>query len=181
MPEILLYANGVMMLEIERKFLLSKKQFDALQYQSSAILEETYYITQGYLVSEKDLTVRIRIDRRIGNKARPPVAILCIKKPVDGSHLVREEMEYEIPLKSAYGALDPLDRIYKTRYRFGEYTIDVFEDNLYGLIIAEKEYDSVEEAMQDEPPSWAGEEVTHDVKYFNSNLFGKKFINGTVA
>lgn len=170
--------DGIMQHEIERKFLLSQEQFDRLQFLSCAVLEITYEILQGYIVNKEDLDIRVRIDRRVGNKTRPPIAILAIKKPVDDSFLVRTEDQYEIPLENALDILDPLPKIYKTRYRFGEYTIDAFEKDLEGLFIVEKEYESVEDALNDPIPHWVGDEVTELGTYKNSNLVGKKFKNG---
>lgn len=169
------------MLEIERKFLVTERAFEGLKFQSSDILEPLYRIKQGYLVNTPDVAIRVRIDERIGNKTRPPLGILCIKKPVDGSLLVRSEEEHDIGTDRTEYILECLETLEKTRWRFGPYVIDVYEGDLKGLYVAEREYPTVEEANADSPPHWIDSEVTGDVKYLNSNLIGKKFINGAVA
>jgi adenylate cyclase len=49
--------------------------------------------------------------------------------------------------------------------------VDVFEDELKGLIIAEIELESEKEAF--EKPAWIGEEVSYDPSYFNANLINR--------
>jgi adenylate cyclase len=44
----------------------------------------------------------------------------------------------------------------------------VFEGDNLGLVVAEIELASPDEAF--EKPAWAGEEVTHDVRYYNTSL-----------
>ena len=67
--------------------------------------------------------------------------------------------------------------IEKVRYTIvvGDHTweIDVFEGDNAGLIVAE-----IELGAEDEPfehPSWLGDEVTDDPRYFNSNLVSHPF------
>jgi len=85
------------------------------------------------------------------------------------------EFEYEIPISDAHKMLDTLCRkplIEKVRYHVdaGRHTweIDVFEGDNAGLMVAEIELDHPVEAF--ERPSWLGEEVTHDVRYYNTSL-----------
>ncbi len=64
--------------------------------------------------------------------------------------------------------------ITKTRYLipYDRYTIelDVFEGDLAPLIIAEVEFDTLEEAENFVAPSWFDKDVTSDPGYQNSNL-----------
>jgi len=46
--------------------------------------------------------------------------------------------------------------------------VDVFEGENAGLVVAELELDH--EAQVVRLPDWAGEEVTHDLRYYNSQL-----------
>jgi len=46
--------------------------------------------------------------------------------------------------------------------------VDVFEGSNKGLVVAEVELDSEDEAFS--LPRWVTQEVTDDVRYFNSNL-----------
>lgn len=64
--------------------------------------------------------------------------------------------------------------IRKRRYLipYEKYTVelDIFEGELEGLVIAEVEFESVEEANSFTPPSWFGEDVTADKNYTNAHL-----------
>jgi CYTH domain-containing protein len=51
-----------------------------------------------------------------------------------------------------------------------EVEVDVYADQLDGLVIAEVEFDSEADADRFEPPAWFGREVTGEVKYSNVNL-----------
>ena len=142
---------------IERKFLVID---DARR----SLAEATPY-RQGFLSTDPERTVRVRIAGKRGT--------LTIKGITVGAR--RTELEYEIPLADAQHMLDTLclrPLIEKTRYTLtlGAHTweVDVFEGDNAGLIVAEIELQSEDEAF--ERPSWLGEEVTHDSRYFNSNL-----------
>jgi len=146
-----------MAIEIEKKFLLN--QFP------TSLVSKGKDICQGYMVNEKDRVVRIRL---FGEKA-----FLTIKSATyDAS---RNEYEYPIPKQDAQQMLslfceDPL--IEKTRfqvmYKGFEWVIDRFKGSNHGLIVAEIELDAIDQPF--EKPDWIGKEVTHDPRYFNSNL-----------
>ena len=143
--------------EIERKFLVSGDAWRSLIKGTAC--------RQGYLNSAKERTVRIRtIDDR---------AFLTIKGLNVGA--TRAEYEYEIPVADGEAMLDGLAEkpiIEKKRYKvlFAGLTwdIDEFFGENGGLIVAEVELEN--EAQIFEKPAWAGEEVTADPRYFNSNL-----------
>ena len=63
-------------------------------------------------------------------------------------------------------------RVCKTRYYipYASYLweVDVFHEELEGLVIAEVELPSLD--AQPSLPSWVGEEVTGDIRYYNSAL-----------
>ena len=81
-----LFNDGVMALEIERKFLVLDDSYKHEAFSKS-------HIQQGYICSERGRTVRIRI--------RDTHAYVTIKGPsVDGG-LARYEFEYEIPMDDA--------------------------------------------------------------------------------
>ena len=142
--------------EIERKFLLCDTAF--LQSLSGQ------RICQGYLSHSPEATVRVRISGEQG--------FLTIKG--DSTGISRVEFEYPIPLADAEAllALCRNGRIEKIRYRLpiGNHTweIDVFGADNQGLIVAEIELSSEQEDF--ERPDWLGEEVSHDPRYFNSQL-----------
>lgn len=94
-----------------------------------------------------------------------------------GSGLLARE-EYNMPLnKEAFEHLLPKTDgivISKTRYciPYEKYTIelDIFEDQLAPLIMAEVEFESKQEALDFVMPEWFLEDVTNDIRYHNSNM-----------
>lgn len=144
-------------MEIERKYLVKEIPTDLDQY-------EIKKIAQGYLCTEP--VVRIR---RSNND-------YYMTYKGDGL-MVREE--YNLPLtEEAYTHLRPkIDGllIAKTRYLIPlddklTAELDIFEEDLKGLVIVEVEFDSVEEANAFSAPDWFGEDVTNSGKYHNSYL-----------
>lgn len=145
--------------EIERKFLVKDDSFKKMAYHSSRIL-------QGYICSARGRTVRIRI--------RDEKGFLTIKGPAGGNGLSRYEWEKEIPLEEAEELMKLCEpgMIDKTRFlvRSGKhiFEIDEFYGENEGLVVAEVELDSEDETY--EKPDFIGEEVTGDVRYYNSFL-----------
>ncbi len=94
-----------------------------------------------------------------------------------GGGLVARE-EYNLPLsREAYEHLREKcdgNLITKKRYLIplGELTaeLDVFEGAMEGLIMAEVEFSTLEEAYAFTPPDWMGKDVTEDVRYHNSYM-----------
>ena len=150
--------------EIERKFLVKDDSYKALAYHSSRI-------AQGYICSMRGRTVRVRI--------RDYQGYLTIKGPSDASGLGRYEWEKEIPLHEAQELMKLCEpgMIDKTRYlvRSGNHVfeVDEFYGENEGLTVAEVELSSADEAY--EKPAFIGEEVTGDVKYYNSFLMKNPF------
>lgn len=52
-----------------------------------------------------------------------------------------------------------------------EITIDIYNGELHGLIIAEVEFKSVEDANKFTIPDWMGSEITNNKTYKNKNLW----------
>ena len=152
--------------EIERKFLVDLSQWTPQS--------EGTHLTQGYLSTQKERVVRVRIE---GTMAK-----LTIKGITRG--VTRAEFEYSIPLEDASILLDSLCErplIDKHRYReihFGKvWEIDVFHGENEGLVVAEIELASEDEKIQF--PSWVGIEVSSDPRSLNSNLLKHPFKNWT--
>ena len=152
-------------IEIERKFLLHEKAGASWKDGASS----TYYC-QGYLSREKNCTVRVRIGGGNG--------WLSIKGANTGA--VRLEYEYAIPCTEALELLQNMAQhplIEKNRYIIPYaghiWEVDEFLGENTGLIVAEVELHSEEEAV--ELPPWAGREVTGDPRYYNSNLIEQPF------
>ena len=147
------------MQEIERKFLIKDDSF------KQSVEKETR-ITQGYLSSVPERTVRVRIK---GDKG-----FLTIKGIGSASGASRFEWENEIPVSEARELLKICEPgvIDKMRYLVpcGKHTyeVDEFYGENEGLTVAEVELSSEDEAFQ--KPEWLMEEVTGQVKYYNSML-----------
>lgn len=145
--------------EIERKFLVKS---DAFKAQAS---KETR-ITQGYLSSIPERTVRVRVK---GTKG-----FITIKGIGSASGASRYEWEKEIPVEEVNELLKICEPgvIDKTRYEVKagpfKFEVDEFYGENQGLTVAEIELNSEEDGF--EKPEWLGEEVTGDVKYYNSML-----------
>ncbi len=144
-------------MEIERKFLIKKLPDNLTSYKARKI-EQAYLCT--------DPVVRVRRDN--------DVYYLTYKSR---GMIVREE--YNLPLtKEAYGHLLAKadgNIITKTRYEILEkdnltIELDVFEGEFDGLLLAEVEFASEEEALGYIPPEWFGEDVSNSTKYHNSTL-----------
>jgi len=154
------------MIEIERKYLVTSMAFLDV-YQTSNT------IAQGYLNSNPERTVRIRIK---GDKG-----FLTIKGIGNASGATRFEWEKEIPISEAKVLLTLCEEgiIEKTRYEVvhGKHTIeiDVFHGSNEGLVLAEIELKDENEPI--EKPNWIGKEVTKDVRYYNSYLSLNPFKN----
>lgn len=144
-------------MEIERKYLVRHipEHLEQYNYQK---------IAQGYLCTEPVVRIRRSNDD------------YYMTYKGDGL-MVREE--YNLPLtKEAYDHLRPkIDGllIAKTRYLIPldnglTAELDIFEEDLSGLVIVEVEFDSVEEADLFKAPDWFGEDVTDSGKYHNSYL-----------
>jgi len=121
-------------------------------------------IRQGYLASGAGVTVRIRV---MGEKA-----FITVKGPTTG--VSRAEYEYPIPMADAREMLDTLcaTMIEKTRHVVRHAGLDFEIDEYYGenagLVLVEVELEREDQKI--ELPEWVGEEVTGDLRYYNSNL-----------
>lgn len=149
--------------EIERKFLVADDSWRAAVSSSTRIM-------QGYLASTGAVTVRVRVKGERG--------FLTVKGATSG--VTRSEFEYEIPRADAEAMLASLAQgpvVDKVRHEVvvGGHTweVDVFAGDNAGLVMAEVELASDEEAFQ--LPGWAGDEVSHDPRYFNVNLAAQPY------
>ena len=148
-----------MALEIGRKFLVKDDSYKNMAYQPSRI-------AQGYICSARGRTVRVRI--------RGEKGYLTIKGAADSQGLSRYEWEKEITLQEAQELMQLCEPglIDKIRYlvRVGKHVfeVDEFGGENEGLTIAEVELASEYESY--EKPDFLGEEVTGDVRYYNSFL-----------
>jgi adenylate cyclase len=150
-------------LEIERKFLVCSESWRKEVVRSLKM-------KQGYLSGEGGrASVRVRLE---GEEAR-----LNIKAARVGA--ARAEYEWPIAADEAREILATLcaGLVEKTRHYIpaGPHTfeVDEFEGANAGLIVAEIELDSADEAF--ERPAWLGRELTEDRRYYNHYLSTKPY------
>ena len=152
------------MIEIERKYLVLSEDFKKEAFSKKRI-------KQGYLSSVPERTVRIRI--------KEDKAFLTIKGASNETGMSRFEWEKEIPVDEAEKLLLLCEKgiIDKTRFEIRKgrhvYEVDEFYGENEGLIMAEIELKSEHDSF--EKPTWLGDEVTNDKRFYNSYLSKKPF------
>jgi adenylate cyclase len=144
--------------EIERKFLVKDDTWRLAAPHGTAYL-------QGYLTLDRERVVRVRMKGDRG--------FLTIK----GLRVGFSAPEYEYPIPAADAeemlhtlCLRPLiEKVrYEVPYQGLTWEIDEFRGENLGLVIAEVELSSPEQAVI--LPPWAGQEVSHDKRYANASL-----------
>ena len=154
------------MIEIERKFLVTSNAFKDASFKSTRII-------QGFLNTDKERTVRVRL--------RGDEGILTVKGISSNDGLTRFEWEKNISKDDAQALMNLCEKgvIDKMRYEVEVgnhiYEVDEFFGDNKGLIIAEVELKREDEVF--EKPSWLGEEVTGDIKYYNSQISKNPYQN----
>jgi adenylate cyclase len=144
--------------EIERKFLIEPEAWKQLDK------PEGKHYKQGYIHGPDDVTIRIRIAESKG--------YITLKSNTVG--ISREEFEYEIPYEEAIDMMTSFTQVgtEKIRYKIPAgnliWEVDEFLGKNAGLLLAEIELEDEDQAF--DKPSWLGEEVSSDHRYFNSNL-----------
>lgn len=144
--------------EIERKFLV-KGDYKSQSFKSLPI-------KQGYLSLSGISVIRVRVK---GEKA-----FITVKSALAEGKIKRHEWEYEIPVEDAGEMLLLCEDavIDKTRYLIDYgghlFEVDEFYGDNEGLVIAEIELEDEDEPF--DRPGWLGDEVTGNVRYYNSFL-----------
>jgi adenylate cyclase len=151
--------------ERERKFLLTN---DGWRGKHAGV-----EIRQGYLSTDPDRTVRVRV---MGDRA-----FITIKGRARGAE--RPELEYEVPLEDADQLLSLATghliekRRHRVEHRGAVWEVDEFCGDNAGLVVAEIEIEDparLERAVE-ERPEWVGREVTSDHRFANSALAERPF------
>jgi CYTH domain-containing protein len=114
-------------------------------------------------------------------RKRGEVCEITKKEPIhgkDSSH----QLETTIPLsKDEFEELNQLKgkRVRKMRYEYREngvrYEIDIFQDELAGLVLVDIEFDSLEEKKNFIPPEWCLAEVTQEKFLAGGMVCGKRY------
>ena len=152
------------MIEIERKFLVKSQAFKDEAFNKT-------HIKQGFLSTDKERTVRVRLKGKNG--------LLTIKGASSSDGLSRFEWEKEISKEDAEQLFKLCKKgiIDKIRYEVKSgnhiFEIDEFFGDNEGLVLAEIELNTEDEAF--EKPNWLGNEVTGDIRYYNSQLSNQPF------
>jgi len=152
--------------EIERKFLVKSDAFKQDSFKQTKI-------TQGFLSTVPERTVRVRIKGEKG--------FITVKGIGNESGASRYEWEKEIPVEEVSDLLKICEpgAIDKTRFEVKSgghiFEVDEFYGENDGLVVAEVELSEEDEAF--EKPEWLGEEVTGEVKYYNSMLMKNPYKN----
>jgi CYTH domain-containing protein len=155
-----------MPVEIERRFVV-RDPCAAIAARTGA----SFHITQGYFGHVDGLRMRVRV---LWGDHDECTAFLTFKGARHG--ICRLEYEYPVEVARAWRALNclsPKETIRKKRHRVlnhdgSEWSVDQFEGPNQGLFIAEVELSHPHQKVS--LPSWAGEEITFDPRYGNSQL-----------
>lgn len=148
-----------LMIEIERKFLVNSDAFKNEAFKKTRIC-------QGFLNTDKERTVRVRIKGETG--------FITVKGQSSNDGLSRFEWEKEISkseVESLLKLCEPtiIDKIrYEVKLGNHIFEVDEFFGDNAGLIVAEVELENENETF--EKPNWLGKEVTGNIKYYNSQL-----------
>lgn len=144
-------------MEIERKYLIKKIPFELSDYKCRRI-------EQGYLSTSP--VVRVRRDNE--------KYYLTYKSE---GLLAREEYNLPLTEDSYHHLIGKADGIIITKDRYEiplenglVIELDTFHGEYEGLLLAEVEFNSIEDADTFPAPDWFGEDVTFNPKYHNSNM-----------
>lgn len=144
-------------MEIERKYLVKTVPFSLSGYKCR-IIEQAYLNTEPVVRIRQDnddyyLTYKSKgfLEREEYNLPINRQSYEHLRTKADGIILTKKR--YEIPLHEKYTI-----------------ELDIFEGVHSGLILAEVEFPSREEAENFTAPDWFGEDVTFQPEYYNSNL-----------
>lgn len=162
-------------IEIERKFLVAADSWRGQVHRTVEMAQGYLNDAESVVAGRQNVSVRVRLE---GDEAR-----LNIKSAEMGAS--RQEFDYRIPIEDARAliALCVGGTVVKHRHYVQheghEWEIDEFLGDNAGLIVAEVELDSLDEAF--DLPSWAGPEVTHLQRYYNLNLASHPFLRWSAA
>ena len=159
-------------MEIERKFTIKKLPENLEQY-PSRLIEQGYLNTNPVVRVRRDeneyyLTYKGKglLAREEYNLPLTREAYAHLIAKADG--IILSKRRYRIPLTDAMKAGSPETVPAEVLPLTVE--LDVFEGRYQGLILAEVEFPTMEQAESFTPPSWFGPDVTLSGEYQNSRL-----------
>jgi len=144
-------------MEIERKFLIHTLPADLASYPSQ-LLEQAYLCTEPVVrIRRSDDTYTLTykskglMSREEYNLPLTAESYEHLKKKADGNIICKKR--FRIPLPEGLTI-----------------ELDLFDAPFEGLMLAEVEFTSEEQALAFLPPGWFGDEVTWSTEYHNSTL-----------
>ena len=145
--------------ELERRFLVERLPGGLDQQDVRVILDR-------YLIGTRLRLRRIEhpdgeVEHKLGQKEAPSPPDYAVTT-ITTIYLSGEEYDLLRPL--------PARELRKRRYRLGEYSIDVFDSDLAGLILAEVTFETEEEMRAHRIPNFAVRDVSEDVRYTGGTL-----------
>jgi CYTH domain-containing protein len=156
-PNMAPQAGKYARFELERKFLLDRLP-DGLEGHTA--LYDRYIVGTSLRLRRAqfpDGSVQFKLNQK-ESPSPPDYGVMTITS----IYLTAEEYEVLSVLPAA--------ELRKRRYHLGRYSIDVFEGELEGLMLAEAEFVSEEEMRTHAPPDFVGREVSDDVRYTGGAL-----------
>jgi adenylate cyclase len=147
----------VFLLEIERKFLTRNVPCPLSTLTCSSITQYYISVYPTIRIRQKDqaywLTVKGSgtLSREEFNLPLTQEEFHILQKKAETLPIIKDR--YTIPLGQALVA-----------------ELDIYHGALEGLITTEVEFASEKDALQFQPPSWFGTEVTYDTRYTNASL-----------
>ena len=149
-------------MERERKFLVREMPARLSRYPHAMI-------EQGYLALGRNdpRGIEVRVRRTEGNY------VLTVKQ---GSGQARLEEEISLSPKDGrrLWRLTEGRRLRKVRYEIPyrglKVELDIYRDNVKGLVVAEVEFESAKAMRDFDPPPWFGRDVSGSMRYSNSRL-----------
>ncbi len=146
-------------MEIERKYLINKMPDNIDSY-------PCHYIEQAYLTREPVVRVRKQDDEYYMTYKSKGLMVR------EEANLPLTREAYETLKNKAEGIVIKKKRVL-IPYNCHLIELDIFDEPIAPLVMAEVEFDTVEEAEDFVPPEWFAKEVTNDPEYHNSNMSQK--------
>jgi CYTH domain-containing protein len=163
--------------EIEVKYLVDMKNFPM------DIILGGKFSVQGYLSSDEKHATRINIRTRTIDGLTPETPITfkdvncCMNIKGSRDMETRDEFEFQFPKRYACDILNMInERVMKIRFstRIG-WDVDMYLSNNAGLVVAEKEYPTIQDLRADTTPDWCIRNLTYDDHFCNRNLADTPF------
>lgn len=154
--------------EIEKTYLVQ-------QLPGDIFMSKKNYIKQGYLPTPSDsVEIRLRQDNNGYNQTTKTLVHTGDYSQFDEASLTLTEPEFSSKWPQVTDVLEKLRYVYPLPGSVRA-EVDLFTDDLLGLMIVEVEFPSEDLLEQFTKPSWFGRDITQERWIAGKNLAGKKF------